>query len=246
MIPSLRFAAVYLFGLALTGCAAAAPTAGQKTATEQNEVLYQLGVQMSGVLQTLDLSKAEFAVVNKGLADGYDHRADLGKAATYDPQVQTLRRARIAVITEREMRAGKAYLERAALTAGARKTASGMVYIPMSAGSGPTPTAKDRVEINYVGRLIDGRVFDSSSARGEPATFALNQVMPCFSEALQLMQAGGKSRIVCAADLTYGDRGSLPDVLPGATLDFEIELLEVKPAGVSLESPPSTRNREHD
>ncbi len=240
MIRSRRHAALSLLSLVFSGHAqSAAPDTGK------NAILYELGVQMSGVLQTLELSESEFESVKQGLADGYHHRADLDTATRYEPQVQALRSARVAAITEREKRAGKSYVQRVAATPGARAMPSGLVYIPISEGSGAMPTLKDRVHISYVGRLIDGTVFDRSSARGEPSILALNAVMPCLSEALQLMKVGGKSRIVCPAELAYGDRGSLPDVLPGATLDFDIELLSVNP-NAAANSPLSNRGTDRD
>jgi FKBP-type peptidyl-prolyl cis-trans isomerase FkpA/FKBP-type peptidyl-prolyl cis-trans isomerase FklB len=241
MMCSMRYLTISTLGLVLTGHAKAATPEADK-----NDVLYELGVEMSGVLQTLDLSTAEFQRVTQGLADGYRHRADLGKATGYDPQVQALRRARLAVIIEREKLAGEKYLQKAAGTHGASRLASGLVYLPIREGTGPMPTARDRVQINYVGRLIDGKVFDSSAAHGEPAILGLNLVMPCFSEALQLMKVGGKRRIVCPADLAYGDRGSLPEVLPGATLEFDIELLAVNPSGAGARSPLSTHSPDRD
>ena len=241
MIRSAHFGALSLFALVTTVHADSAPPE-----PALHDVLYELGVEMSGVLQTLELTESEFNWVTEGLADGYRHRADLSKAAQYDPQVQALRRVRIAVLTEREKRAGKAYLEKAAAARGARKMDSGLIFIPIRTGSGPVPTAHDRVRINYVGRHIDGTSFDSSAERGEPATLGLNLVMPCFSEALQLMKVGGKSRIVCPAELAYGDRGSLPDVLPGATLEFDIELLAINPAGAAVRSPLSTQSPDRD
>jgi FKBP-type peptidyl-prolyl cis-trans isomerase FkpA/FKBP-type peptidyl-prolyl cis-trans isomerase FklB len=83
------------------------------------------------------------------------------------------------------------------------------------------------VRVHYHGTLTDGTVFDSSVQRGEPATFALNGVIPCFREGVQLMKVGGKSRLVCPAPLAYGDRGAPPKIRPGATLVFEVELLEI-------------------
>jgi FKBP-type peptidyl-prolyl cis-trans isomerase FkpA/FKBP-type peptidyl-prolyl cis-trans isomerase FklB len=83
------------------------------------------------------------------------------------------------------------------------------------------------VKVHYHGTLTDGTVFDSSVQRKEPATFPLNGVIPCWTEGVQLMKAGGKSRLVCPASLAYGDRGAPPRIRPGATLVFEVELLEI-------------------
>ena len=81
--------------------------------------------------------------------------------------------------------------------------------------------------MHYQGTLTDGTVFDSSLQRNEPATFPLNGVIPCWTEAVQLMKVGGKSRLVCPASLAYGDRGGAAKIKPGSTLVFEVELLEI-------------------
>ena len=115
----------------------------------------------------------------------------------------------------------------AAAETGARKTASGLIVIPIKAGTGASPAATDKVKVHYHGTLIDGTVFDSSVVRKEPATFPLNGVIPCWTEGVQLMKVGGKSKLVCPAALAYGDRGAPPRIKPGATLVFEVELLEI-------------------
>ena len=107
------------------------------------------------------------------------------------------------------------------------KTASGLVMIPVTPGTGASPKATDTVTVNYEGRLTDGTVFDSSVQHGGPATVPLNRVIKCWTEALQLAKVGGKSRLVCPADLAYGDQGWPPLIKPGATLVFEVELLGI-------------------
>ena len=86
------------------------------------------------------------------------------------------------------------------------------------------------MKVHYQGTRRDGSVFDSSYERGKPAVLGMKQVVPCWTEALQLMKPGGKARITCPSDLAYGDRGLPGRILPGATLRFEIELLEIVPA----------------
>jgi len=121
----------------------------------------------------------------------------------------------------------KAYLEKAAAEPGAVRTASGLVYRELRAGTGASPNASDTVKVHYRGTLVNGTEFDSSYKRNEPATFPLNQVIPCWTEGVQKMKVGGKSQLVCPSSIGYGDRGAPPDIPGGATLIFEIELLGI-------------------
>ena len=102
-----------------------------------------------------------------------------------------------------------------------------MVYIEQKKGTGASPKATDTVKVHYKGTLVDGKTFDSSYDRGEPAQFPLNGVIPCWTEGVQKMAVGGKAKLVCPPAIAYGDRGSPPVIPPGATLVFEVELLEV-------------------
>jgi FKBP-type peptidyl-prolyl cis-trans isomerase FkpA/FKBP-type peptidyl-prolyl cis-trans isomerase FklB len=145
----------------------------------------------------------------------------------YMGKIQELQKSRMAVVSDAEKKAGQAYLDKAATAPGATKTPSGFVITTLKPGTGETPKATDKVKVHYQGTLTDGTVFDSSFQRGEPATFPLNNVIRCWTEGVQMMKVGGKSRLVCPANLAYGDRGAPPRIKPGATLVFEVELLEI-------------------
>ena len=123
--------------------------------------------------------------------------------------------------------ANAAYLEKAAAEPGAVKTASGLVFRELRPGSGAGPHRTSKVKVNYRGTLVDGTEFDSSYKRGQPAEFGLDQVVPCWTEGVQRMHPGGKAQLVCPSKIAYGDAGSPPTIPPGATLIFEIELLEI-------------------
>jgi FKBP-type peptidyl-prolyl cis-trans isomerase FklB len=123
---------------------------------------------------------------------------------------------------------GDAFLAANKAKAGVVTLPSGLQYKVITAGTGPKPTAKDSVVCNYKGTLVDGKEFDSSYKRGEPATFPVSGVIKGWTEALQLMPVGSKWQLVVPSDLAYGDRGQGPDIGPGATLVFEVELLSIQ------------------
>jgi FKBP-type peptidyl-prolyl cis-trans isomerase FkpA len=124
---------------------------------------------------------------------------------------------------------------------GAVKTASGAIYLEIEAGTGAQPSPTDLVKVHYHGTLRDGKVFDSSRAVGTPVEFRLDQVVPCFSDGIQKMKVGGKSKLTCPAEAAYGDRGAPPLISPGAALAFEVELLEIlaAPTAADAVTPPA-------
>jgi FKBP-type peptidyl-prolyl cis-trans isomerase FkpA len=108
-------------------------------------------------------------------------------------------------------------------------TASGLVYESLKEGSGASPAATDTVRVHYRGTLPDGKEFDSSYRRGQPAEFPLNRVIKCWTEGVQMMKPGGKARLTCPPAIAYGERGAGGGVIPpNATLLFEVELLDIK------------------
>ncbi|MFK8082562.1 MAG: FKBP-type peptidyl-prolyl cis-trans isomerase [Granulosicoccus sp.] len=124
--------------------------------------------------------------------------------------------------------AGEAYLAENAAREGVSVTESGLQYEVLTPAEGDMPTEESTVSVHYVGTLMDGTEFDSSIARGEPASFPLKGVIPGWTEGLQLMPLGSKYRFVIPSDLAYGDRGAGQAIGPGETLIFEVELLEIK------------------
>jgi FKBP-type peptidyl-prolyl cis-trans isomerase FkpA/FKBP-type peptidyl-prolyl cis-trans isomerase FklB len=147
---------------------------------------------------SLGLSPAELELVKAGSRDGVlnkDKKAvDL---QVYGPKIQEMQTARASTVAAAEKKAGQAFLDKAAAEKGATKTSTGLVMTTIKEGTGPSPKATDKVKVHYQGTLTDGTVFDSSLQRNEPATFPLNGVIPCWTEAVQLMNVGGKSRLVC-------------------------------------------------
>ena len=120
-----------------------------------------------------------------------------------------------------------ATLTAASKEAGAKVTASGLVYRSLKDGTGASPAATDRVKVHYKGTFPDGKEFDSSYKRNEPTEFPLNGVIPCWTEGVQLMKTGGKAKLTCPSAIAYGQRGAGGVIPPNATLVFEVELLAV-------------------
>ena len=214
-------------------CAATSTTvAAAEPKTEEEKALYALGVALSQSITSFNLTEQELEWVKSGVSDGAK-----GKTGTFDPQpyfpkLQEMQKTRQAA-------AGKAVLDKAAAEKGAQRTASGLVYKTIKEGTGPSPKATDTVKVHYNGTLPDGRVFDSS-LKGEPATFPLNGVIKCWTEGVQLMKVGGKSKLVCPAEIAYGERGAGPLIQPGATLIFDVELLSIEKPAAPAAAPPKT------
>ncbi len=122
---------------------------------------------------------------------------------------------------------GKAFLDENAKKEGVVTLPSGLQYEIITEGTGAKASATDQVQCHYEGKLLDGTLFDSSYKRGEPATFGVNQVIPGWVEALQLMPAGSKWRLYIPSDLAYGERGAGEMIPPHSTLIFDVELLDV-------------------
>src|SRR5262249_18154795 len=169
----------------------------------------------------------ELEMVKSGLTDGVLKKTQKGNMQEFLPKVQQLQQTRFAAASEAEKKTGAEFLAKAAAEKGAGKTDSGLGFSTIKAGTGPSPKATDTVKVHYHGTLTDGTVFDSSVQRGQPATFPLNQVIPCWTEGVQKMKVGEKARLVCPSTIAYGDRGAPPKIKPGATLVFEVELLEI-------------------
>jgi FKBP-type peptidyl-prolyl cis-trans isomerase FkpA/FKBP-type peptidyl-prolyl cis-trans isomerase FklB len=212
-----------VLALALAAPAQATP----ELKTDEQKTLYTLGIALSRSLAPFNLTDKDLELVLSGLSDGVLRREPKVDLQVYGPKLQELQASRVAAVVAAEKKTGDAFLAKAAGEKGASKTASGLVITHLKAGAGPAPKATDRVKVHYHGTLTDGTVFDSSVQRKEPATFPLNGVIPCWTEGVQLMKVGGKSRLVCPASLAYGERGAPPRIRPGATLVFEVELLEI-------------------
>jgi FKBP-type peptidyl-prolyl cis-trans isomerase FkpA/FKBP-type peptidyl-prolyl cis-trans isomerase FklB len=211
----------------LLGTAYHATAGAADPSTDEQKTFYALGLIISQSLAPFALSESELDLVRAGMTDGVLKKTPKVDLPTYGPKVNQVQQTRAAAQAETEKKAGAAFLTKAAAEPGAKKTESGAIITTLKEGKGEQPKATDTVKVHYHGTLIDGTVFDSSVKRGEPATFPLNQVIKCWTEALPLVKVGGKSKVVCPSAIAYGDRGSPPTIKPGATLIFEVELLDI-------------------
>jgi len=216
-----------VFVLLLVTGAPGVSAAQPELKTEEQKTLYALGLVLAQNLASFALSPADLEIVKAGLADGVANKEKKVDLQAYGPKIQELQKTRVIAASVPERKAGQAFVDKAAAEKGAVKTPSGAIVTTLKPGTGATPAASDKVKVHYQGALTDGTVFDSSIQRGEPITFPLNGVIKCWTEGVQQMKVGGKSRLVCPADTAYGDRGAPPKIKPGATLVFEVELLEI-------------------
>jgi FKBP-type peptidyl-prolyl cis-trans isomerase FkpA len=216
-----------LLGLGLLAAGSAGPALAAAPESDDDKVFYYLGVLLSRNLGSFDLSESEAKTVAQGFRDGATDVAEDFDRTTWQPRIESFRKERFEAAVAKEKEASSAYLEKMAAEPGFEKTDSGLLIKQVEEGDGIMPDVTDIVKVHYEGKLRDGTVFDSSKQRGEPATFPLNRVIPCWTEALQHMKQGGKSEVVCPAEIAYGDRGAPPAIPGGAALTFDVELLEV-------------------
>lgn len=205
-----------------------ATPAGPVARTEEEKTIYALGAVLGrNAVKPLRLSESELAVLQEGIAATARGGEPEFPVEGYEPRFQELMQARAAAAAAEEKAKSRGFLDEAKKEEGAVASPSGLVYRTLNPGKGPSPGPTDVVKVHYHGTFTDGTVFDSSRKRDQPVEFALNQVIPCWTEGLQLMRVGETARLVCPSDIAYGDTGR-PGIPPGATLIFEVELISIK------------------
>jgi len=232
MISASQIRSTLLFAVlttALSACTPEQPDSGSELflETEDDKAIYAIGVNLARNMDHLPLSKAEQDILRAGFSDGIEKRDPRVDTVRYGRRAEGLFARRNADLAEGESEAAEAFLAEAAAAEGAVRSDSGLVMVVLSPGEGPSPGPTDRVRVHYHGTLRDGTVFDSSVVRDEPVVLTLNRVISCWTEALQKMRTGEKSRITCPAQIAYGDQGAPPLIKPGAALAFQVELLEI-------------------
>ena len=211
--------------LTLGFCAAAADA--QTLNTDQDKTLYALGLAIGTNVKEFNLTPAELALVTAGLSDSVQGKTPKVDLQTYGPKIKDLEEQRGNAAAANEKKASGAFLEKMSKEPGAVRSSTGVIFIPVTAGTGASPKADSTVKVHYHGTLRDGTVFDSSVQRGEPISFPLNGVIPCWTEGVQKMKVGGKAKLVCPSETAYGDRGQGP-IPGGAALMFEVQLLGIE------------------
>ncbi|MBU3120522.1 FKBP-type peptidyl-prolyl cis-trans isomerase [Acinetobacter soli] len=225
-----------VLGLVLTSLSVSGFAAITKNSPQKDQLGYSYGYVMGRTnADTLkDLNIEAFVQGLKEGAQGKDAALtdeDMAKVLSqYKKQMEAKQLYAYQQLAQQNLKSGDAFLAENAKKSGVITTKSGLQYQVLSVGKGKSPKATSRVKVNYEGRLLDGTVFDSSIARNHPVEFQLSQVIPGWTEGLQLMKEGEKARLFVPAKLAYGEVGSGDAIGPNSTLIFDIELLEVLPA----------------
>ena len=202
--------------------------AAQELKNEQEETFYAMGAILGRKLTPSKLSAKELDLVRRGFLDaasGKKLKVDEKELEEFGPKIDLILSKRTSPEAEAQRAKGVAFAEQVLKEPGALRTKSGLVLRTLKPGEGGSPAATDKVRVSYESRLLDGTVFDSSVQHGGPTSFRLNQVLPCWTEAVQLMKLGEKAKLVCPASLAYGAAGRPPQIPGGAALVFEVELL---------------------
>lgn len=215
--------------------AVAVPAMGQELETQTDKLSYTIGMDIGNSLAGQD-TDLDLDLIIQGLRDVYEGNDTLltqdEALAVRDEFIKQRQQAmeqQQAAEGQANLEEGQAFLEENSQKEGVQVTDSGLQYMVMEEGDGAKPAGPEsKVTVHYKGTLIDGTEFDSSYSRGEPATFALNQVIPGWTEGLQMMSEGSKYKFFIPSDLAYGEQGRPGPIGPNSTLIFEVELLEIE------------------
>jgi len=200
---------------------------GSSPKTEDDKVLYALGMIIGRNLVDFNLTERELGIVEAGMSDMIFKKKTAVDLETYGPKVDKLHTDRRTARAKIEKENGKKVLEAAAREPGAVRTASGAIVRITKSTTGPAPAPTDRVQVHYTGKLTDGTVFDSSKKQGQPVTFPLNGVIKCWTEGVGMMKVGEQAKLTCPSDTAYGDGGQGGRIPGGATLVFDVELISI-------------------
>ena len=222
----------------LTACTG--QVAGQKghqvdLKTTRDSVSYGIGTDIGHNMRMSGLDSLNLEAVAMGMRDGIDSTEKMTSekvrsvVQAYMLEAQKKVMAKQQAAGEVNLRKGEAWLTENGKRQGVTTTASGLQYEVVSNGNGPKPTMEDVVSVNYRGTLIDGKEFDSSFKRGQPAQLPVNRWIPGFQEVLQLMPVGSKWKVYIPSNLAYGAQGAGEDIPPYSVLVFDLELVQIMP-----------------
>ncbi|MGB3524492.1 MAG: FKBP-type peptidyl-prolyl cis-trans isomerase [Flavobacteriales bacterium] len=208
-----------------------------KLATTLDSVSYGVGSDVGHNLQ-MNLQQAGLDSLNldalfAGMRDAMDSTERISSEKVKEVVQAYMMEAQKTMMAKQQAEAdvvrqeGAAFLAENAKKTGVTTTASGLQYEVLQMGKGPKPTAEQTVKVNYKGTLINGKQFDSSYDRGQPAEFPVNAVIPGWTEALQLMPVGSRWKLYIPSELAYGEHGAGADIPGNSTLIFEVELLDI-------------------
>ncbi|HNW45399.1 MAG TPA: FKBP-type peptidyl-prolyl cis-trans isomerase [Elusimicrobiales bacterium] len=217
--------AVFVCSVATSAMAQAPAAATGKT--EDQKTLYFLGQAVSSKIKQFDFSADETKFIIQGFSEALAGQGEKLDEKVYGEKLNAYLKAKQDGLVAKEKEKAKPFLEKMSKEKGAVKLPTGVVYIPVKEGTGANPKAADMVKVHYHGTFPDGKVFDSSRDRGTPAEFPLAGVIPCWTEGVQKMKVGGQAKLVCPSETAYGDQGAGGAIPGGATLVFEVELLDI-------------------
>lgn len=233
----MKLAVCAVFGLMLIVGPAAAADSVTELKTEKQKLSYALGLDLGSYFKSLE-TDFDLAAVYQGITASYtgekalltpDEATRIQKQFAVDQQKKKVEKMKALLKTNKD--AAAEFLAKNKKEEGIKVTDSGLQYKVIKEGTGEKPTAADTVKVHYKGTLLDGTEFDSSYKRNEPATFKANQVIPGWTEALQMMTPGSKYILYLPPELAYGDRGAPPMIEPGSLLIFEVELVDIVKGG---------------
>jgi FKBP-type peptidyl-prolyl cis-trans isomerase len=226
--------AIAALGAVVLGCGQQAGPGNSKLATQEDSVSYIVGFNMGKNLKQQSIP-VNPAIIYQGMQQGFTGGTSVMPDSTmqavmmgFQVKMMGMQRQKDSTAGIENEKAGQAFLADNKSKAGVKTTPSGIQYRIVKEGTGPRPKATSTVTVKYTGKLLNGEVFDASDRHGGTATFRLNEVIPGWTESLQLMNTGSVYQFWIPGQLAYGPQGSPPNIGPNATLDFEIELLKVE------------------
>ena len=209
--------------LALSGLPLAVPAQAEPSIeNDEDKTFYFIGTLTAPMLEMLALSDEELELVLRGIRDTVRGEAIPIDPEELGPKLRLLQEDRQKAVLAIEAKKSAEYLVQQSKLEGAESTPSGLIFTEIEAGTGSKPAATSKVRVKYEGRLRDGTIFDARTTE-----FPLDNVIECWKEGVARVKVGGRARLVCPAEIAYGNRGAPPKIRPGAALTFDVELLEI-------------------